>query len=174
MTLSDLASLGSFISGVSVLVTLIFLLFQMRQTNRNQRSLVQQSRAAMQVDAIIRHAEPQFTEVTARAVDPAAEFSDADALTAMFVSMSYFRAMENSFIQRHAGTIDAIAMDSDLASLRVFMTATANRVSWRLLRAAFAGQFREHVDRLVRETAVLPNASASVWKAVLEKELTAP
>jgi hypothetical protein len=171
MTLSDLASLGSFVSGLSVLVTLVFLLFQMRQTNRNQRSLVQQSRAAMQVGAIIRHAEPQFTEVRARAINSRAQLSDADVTTALFISMSYFYAMENSFIQRHAGTIDPISMESDLASLRAFMTTTINRVSWRLLRVAFSGHFREYVDGLVRQTSVLPSANASAWKSALEKEL---
>ena len=44
MSLSDLAALGSFISGVAVVVTLVFLLVQMRQTNRNQKSLMQQGR----------------------------------------------------------------------------------------------------------------------------------
>ena len=173
MTLSDLASIGSFISGASVFVTLVFLLIQMRQTNRNQRSLVQQSRAAMQVDAIIRHAEPQFTEVMARAVDPDAPFSDADVTTVMFISMSYFRGMENSFIQRDAGTIDPVSMESDLASLGAFMTLTVNRISWAILRGAFAGHFREYVDGLVRQTSRLPHATASDWKMLLARELAA-
>jgi hypothetical protein len=33
MSLSDLASLGSFVSGVAVLVSLVFLYFQLRQMN---------------------------------------------------------------------------------------------------------------------------------------------
>ena len=42
MTLSDLAALGSFVSGVAVLVSLAFLYFQMRQAQwylRNSRGL---------------------------------------------------------------------------------------------------------------------------------------
>jgi hypothetical protein len=53
MSLSDLASLGSFVSGFAVLISLIFLYFQLRQVNRqvrqaeiNQRSLVGQTRTA--------------------------------------------------------------------------------------------------------------------------------
>jgi flagellar biosynthesis/type III secretory pathway M-ring protein FliF/YscJ len=52
MSLSDLAALGSFISGVAVLASLVFLFFQMRQmteqvrqSERNQRALMQQGRS---------------------------------------------------------------------------------------------------------------------------------
>ena len=42
MTLSDLASLGSFISGFAVLISLIYVAVQIRQTERNQQTLLQQ------------------------------------------------------------------------------------------------------------------------------------
>src|SRR5215469_13977702 len=52
MSLSDLASLGSFVSGVAILISLVLLYFQLRQVNaqmqqadRNQQSLMLQSRA---------------------------------------------------------------------------------------------------------------------------------
>ena len=42
MTLSDLASIGSFISGVAVIVTLVFLPAQLRQTERIHRAVLHQ------------------------------------------------------------------------------------------------------------------------------------
>src|SRR5215472_17064452 len=54
MSLSDLASLGSFVSGVAVLASLIFLFFQIRQmpeqvkrSEKNQQAAVGQGRAAI-------------------------------------------------------------------------------------------------------------------------------
>jgi len=51
MTLSDLAALGSFVSGVAILVSLVFLYFQLRQVyaqirlaERNQQATIQQDR----------------------------------------------------------------------------------------------------------------------------------
>jgi len=44
MSLSDLAAVGSFISGIAVFLSFIFLALQLRQANRNQRSLMQQAR----------------------------------------------------------------------------------------------------------------------------------
>ena len=53
MSLSDLASLGSFVSGVGVLISLIFLYFQVRQVNaqvgqaeKNQQAAIRQERSA--------------------------------------------------------------------------------------------------------------------------------
>jgi hypothetical protein len=68
MSLSDLASLGSFASGLAVTVTLIFLVIQTRQANRNQRALMQQGRAASQVDLLLRYSESYFGRVSLRPV----------------------------------------------------------------------------------------------------------
>src|SRR5215469_17016584 len=38
MTLSDLASIGSFVSGIAVLVSLVYLAIQVRQNTRNLRA----------------------------------------------------------------------------------------------------------------------------------------
>ena len=45
MSLSDLASLGSFVSGVAVLISLIYLSLQMRQNSKHTKALVTQNRA---------------------------------------------------------------------------------------------------------------------------------
>lgn len=57
MSLSDLASLGSFISALAVLISLIFLYFQLRQlavqvkqAEKNQQAAIQQSRNHRRID----------------------------------------------------------------------------------------------------------------------------
>ena len=66
MTLSNLAAIGNFVSGVAIVVTLVFLLMQMRQTNRNQRSLMQQGRTARVSETILRCTEPFLSEAMVR------------------------------------------------------------------------------------------------------------
>ena len=46
MSLSDLASIGSLVSGVAVLGSLIYLALQVRQTDRNQQAAIRHSRGA--------------------------------------------------------------------------------------------------------------------------------
>jgi heme exporter protein D len=77
MTLSDLASIGGFISGVAVVITLVFLLIQMRETNLNQRALMQQMRSARSIDTILRHAEPGLNETISLAMQGEAAPSTA-------------------------------------------------------------------------------------------------
>src|SRR5215472_11229819 len=67
MSLSDLASLGSFVSGAAVLASLVFLFFQMRQmteqvrqTERNQRATINQERIAQYSDRLLRWSEPSL------------------------------------------------------------------------------------------------------------------
>jgi len=45
MSLSDLAAIGSLISGVAVLISLIYLSQQIRQNTKHSRAIIQQGRA---------------------------------------------------------------------------------------------------------------------------------
>jgi hypothetical protein len=59
MSLADLASLAS---SVAVVVSLLFLGLQIRQTNRNQRSLMQQGRSARNVELLSRLSDPRVSD----------------------------------------------------------------------------------------------------------------
>ncbi|HUO88976.1 MAG TPA: hypothetical protein VMU08_07370, partial [Rhizomicrobium sp.] len=50
MTLSDLASLATLVSGIAVLVSLFYLSLQIRQNTRHSRALIHQGRAARMSD----------------------------------------------------------------------------------------------------------------------------
>ena len=67
MSLSELAEIGSFISGAAILSSLIFLYFQLRQINRqvkqaekNQLSAIRQGRAARTVGIALTGTEPSW------------------------------------------------------------------------------------------------------------------
>ena len=61
MSLSDLASVGSFVSGIAVLVSLIYLALQVRQAEKNQRALIHQGRVAQSTERFLRFADPGFS-----------------------------------------------------------------------------------------------------------------
>src|SRR5215467_13953304 len=54
MALSDLASLGSFVSGLAVLASLVYLTLQVRQAERYQKAIAQQARATRLSDLHMR------------------------------------------------------------------------------------------------------------------------
>src|SRR5215469_1497977 len=66
MPLSDLASLGSFVSGVAVLISLVFLYFQVRQVTaqvrqaeRNQQASIRHTRVSRSVQLQLEISEPE-------------------------------------------------------------------------------------------------------------------
>ena len=77
MSLSDLASIGSLLSGIAVVISLAYLAFQIRQNTRHQRASMQQGRAARTVDLLLRTAEPDMARAILRgrmgdgAIEPA-------------------------------------------------------------------------------------------------------
>jgi hypothetical protein len=62
MSLSDLASLGSFVSGFAVLLSLIYLALQVRQTKRNQQIAIRHSRASRIVELQLALADPAVAD----------------------------------------------------------------------------------------------------------------
>ncbi len=58
MSLSDFASLGSFVSGFAVLISLIYLALQVRLTKRNQQISIRHSRASRIVELHLALADP--------------------------------------------------------------------------------------------------------------------
>src|SRR5215469_15950492 len=69
MSLSDLASVGSLVSGVAVLVSLVLLYFQLRQLNqqvrqaeRNQQASIRHSRVTRGVDIQLARLGPGVAE----------------------------------------------------------------------------------------------------------------
>jgi hypothetical protein len=174
MSISDLAAIGSFVSGIAVTVTLVFLLIQIRQTNRNQRSLMQQGHLTMLVDASMRWADPamQNSIVRAEACDTTMEPSQIGSYLIMLQAV--MRNFEDGYLQFKAGTLDAAGLASDIEMVRVHFATPSYRAAWRVLRNRFGADFREYMDALLREIKVeRPLDPMSQWKSFVVEELAA-
>src|SRR5689334_6518225 len=68
MTLSDLAAVGSLVSGVAVLVSLVYLALQVRQSERNQRAVLNQGYITRVTEYLRWYAESPLNELRARVV----------------------------------------------------------------------------------------------------------
>src|SRR5215469_1826562 len=75
MSLSDLASLGSFVSGIAVLVSLIYVAVQLRQAAKHQRALMHQGYAARVSENLHWLAEPVNAGLRARVIAGETEFT---------------------------------------------------------------------------------------------------
>jgi hypothetical protein len=172
MSLSDLASLGSFVSGVAVVVSFVFLGLQIRQTNRNQRSVIQQGRADNNLELMLRLTEPHLQEsmMRGRAGDLTMSAAQIDAFVRAWIAT--FSVWEDGFLQRQRGTIDRDSLAADAANHRVFLSYPGCRAAWRTTRGQFTGAFRDYLDGMVRDTppANAPDVAAT-WKAFVAEDM---
>ena len=174
MALTDLAAIGSFVSGVAIVVTLVFLAMQMAQTNRNQRSLMQQARTARVSETILRCTEPFLSEAMVQGFQGDITM-DPPQIQAFFRQLSaLLYNYEDSFLQFKSGTLDASSWNTDVVALQEFFLYPGFRVAWRFNRDFMSGAFREYVDGIMRDTEGTKRLDlASAWKTLLIEETSA-
>ena len=161
MSLADLASLASLVSGLAVLVSLLFVGLQIRQANRNQRSLMQQGRSLRNVDLLSRLSDPKLGDIMLR-VSKGETLADAEYYVLYGYMASVFWSYEDCFFQFHSGTLDAKSWASDVATLKRLLSNPAYRAVWRAVRAALGDEYRSFLDGLVAESR--HNAPANLVK----------
>jgi hypothetical protein len=159
MSLSDLASLGSFVSGVAVLVSLVFLYFQLRQVNeqvrqaeRNQRATISQARASRTVEIALRNVDGPTATAYWRVLGGAADLTG----TELQQFMAYFRAFlangEDTFLQGEHGLLEPATRRAYLASMAVTWASPAYRLAWPTMRGVVGADYAAFVDRMIAET----------------------
>lgn len=151
MSLSDLAAVVSFVSGIAVVFSFLFLALQVRQANRNQRSLIQQGRTARNVDILLRMTDPFMSE-TFTAADVNCAAMNAVQIRAFYAfAGAVFWTYEDSFLQFQAGTLDASSWESDSITLKRLLRHPGTRAVWKMARDGMGGGYRDYLDTLMRE-----------------------
>jgi hypothetical protein len=184
MSLSDLASLGSFISAVAVLVSLIFLYFQLRQigaqirqAEKNQKAVIGQGRTNRMVELALRTAEPGLGEAMANV------FTNSDALKPhqLFQFVHFSRALllnaEDTFYQHENGLLEDEPYAGFVNAMRTTVANPAMRLMWEFHRRSYGAAFGAFVDKLAGETAleplIVPDEQLTIWRTGIAAMTTA-
>jgi hypothetical protein len=147
MSLSDLASLGSFASGVAVLVSLGYLALQTRQNVLHTRALIQQGRSAHTGDLLVHlAADASLAELMVRAGRETLTDAEMVRVTNWYHAM--FLNLEDQVHQHERGLIDNARYHSTLAGARDAVRSPGGRVAWKMLGNHFNPRFRKVMDEL--------------------------
>ena len=178
MSLSDLAALGSFISGLAVLVSLVFLYFQLRQVNaqaqeseRTQFATIRHTRAARIVDITLASAEPSWAEAVRKGTfgDPDLSATQLQQFTSYMVAR--LSTSEDAFYQYREGAFDKAAFDRFVVRMKMMLNAAGIRAAYKRQRPNFGSEFIEFMDKLLSEVPVAPALdSLAQWKADVAAE----
>lgn len=174
MSLSDLAALGSFVSGVSVLVSLIYLSLQVKHTKRNQQIAIRHARATRIVELHLALANVGVAEAWLHGSSDPQAISQTEVGQFMSVCRALFFHFEDSFYQRQEGLLNDDAFDTVVAGVRFSARSPGLRAAWRIARPNFAGRFLAFMDdAILRSPAEAPvDLSVDTWRAAFAAELS--
>jgi hypothetical protein len=171
MSLSDLAALGSFISGVAVLISLVYLSLQVRQAAKHSRSAMGHARATNVIDINWRYADPAVQELFMKAGEANQTLSAIEIQQLLAMSRANFFNAEDAFIQQREGLLDAAAYNTFVLNYQSMMGNPVLRTCWRLLRDRFDPEFGVFMDNLTAKAAVAPRRDmAAEWATVFAEE----
>jgi hypothetical protein len=172
MSLSNLAAIGSFVSGIAVFLSFIFLSLQLRQANRNQRSLMQQARTSRNVEILLKMADSEISETLAQASANCASMTDAKIWSFYGFGAAVFWSYEDCFLQFKAKTLDPSSWASDVATLKRLVAYPPYRAVWKMARDGMGGDYRDYVDCLMAKIPSDKSRSLTeVFKICIGEEL---
>ena len=174
MSLSVLASLGSFVSGFAVLISLVYLALQVRQTERNQQISIRHSRASRVVELHLALADPAVADAWLHGSGSPQEITQTELSQYINLCRALFFHFEDSFYQREEGLLNDAAFETVVAGVRLSARSPGWRAAWKMARPNFSGRFLSFIDQIVADSAVQPpmDLSLEAWKAAVASEAT--
>ena len=182
MSLSDLASLGSFVSGVAVLGSLIFLYHQLRQigaqikqAEKNQMASIRAERTSRTLANIHAFAEPSAVDAMYKGIAGDNDMSPTQVRQFQSYCLARFYNMEDAYSQHAEGLLDESAYANMKASLRIGFSTPGFRAGWRVVRNQFDadGGFVAYIDGLLAETPLAYVSPAALWAEAFAAERSA-
>ena len=171
MSLSDLASLGSFVSGVAVVASLIYLAIQTRQGVKNQRSIMHHGRTEAARERMMEMSRPELGELMWRVATGDASLSDAEWLRYYFHAYGNVYSYEDSFYQHRSGMFGETEFTSLKKQLAFQFSLPYFRASWQIMRSNFETQFVEFMDAEMKKTAPARRNIAVTLRSLVDKEM---
>lgn len=168
MSLSSLAAIGSFVSGIAVVVSLVYLAIQIRQAGLNQRGTMHQMRAQLSTDIMMRVAEAGLANSFRAGLTGASDISESQFWQFYYAASAILRTTENAYTQHQDGLISDMHFESARASTLSFLASPGYRALWLATRRSREPEFRHFMDKLLAEAEALPAQDLfHVWKSHL-------
>jgi hypothetical protein len=171
MSLADLASIGSFISGIAVLISLIYVGVQVRQAKLHQQAAIRQGRADRIVTMCFHGGDPSIADAVAKGYAGDADITETQLTQYHYICRGFFYHCEEEFFQHKEGLANDAYYASFLAGTRMMFCEPGLRVQWKQQRAGFVPEFVAMMDKLMAESRPLSHANhLAEWKAAIAAE----
>ena len=149
MSLTDLASIGSFVSGIAVVVSLIYLALQVRHAHKAQRALMHQARTERIINACIECMHGDVAETVTKIAMGEQMSSPLEMMQAYYYMRMQIVTAEDALWQHEAGFLDKDSVDTAILNLQRVMQLPAARAAWLVQRPQLAPAVRARMDKLL-------------------------
>ena len=151
MSLSDLASVGSFVSGVAVLVSLIYLSLQVRQNTHAHRASAHQDRLNFVKEFLGRITDPSMASVYLRGLSADGEMSEVEFTQYRALMHGWFLGMSEIVWLYERGVLDADRYAGSMEALRGYLLYPGCRAVWQVINPVMPPSFRALVENIIAE-----------------------
>jgi hypothetical protein len=169
MSLSDLASIGGFASGVAVVISLLYLSVQIRQNTKHQRAAMQQGRAGRTVDILLSTSNVDIARAILRGRAGEIEMEAVELEQFLRVVSAMFTSFEDGYVLRQSGMLDEATVAADEAAMKnAILPWPGYRAAWDMLKMSMQPRFRDYIDSLLQVTPVIAETDRMiVWRRLL-------
>lgn len=149
MSLADLSSLGSFVSGVAVVITLIFLVIQMRQNTLAIRAAASQALSAAYADlSNITVTNADMARIWRLGLSDLGQLTDDERVRFISYLSTAFRFMESARLEWRRGQLDNEHWRALEGDIRDIAAQPGAKAYWALRRHWNADEFRKWLEAL--------------------------
>jgi hypothetical protein len=156
MSIADLGSLGALASAVAVLASLVYLNIQVRQTERNQRALLNQAIATRAIDVLRWRSAPPVADLFTRVESGETEFTAVEVTQLCFMLRITVAMNQDSHLQHAVGLVDQRTVVLTEGGLRGHLRWAVFRGVWSIIRGEFSAETVALVERVLAETPLAP------------------
>jgi hypothetical protein len=149
MSLTDVAAIASVLSSLAVFGSLIYLALQVRQTDRNQRTLLQQATSARNMESIWKMGEAHNAGIVARVWSGESDFTTTEAYQLAYLLRSLMFGLQDLFLLDQQSLVDAAQVATHELGMKRILGVPTFRALWVMSRDGYAPEFAAYVDRLV-------------------------
>ena len=171
MSLSDLASLGSFVSGIAVLISLIYLSLQIRQNTKHSRASIHQARIMRAWEFNMRLADKSTSLSQTWLAGERADqgMSEKQLLQYLCLCRAVFLAHEDSYRQHRVGLYEEPAYEGSTLVMKNRFSSPGMRAAWRVWRETFGSDYQTLMDDLVHSSKVTVPSHVALREAFAEE-----
>ncbi|HEY5072567.1 MAG TPA: hypothetical protein VII63_11110 [Caulobacteraceae bacterium] len=171
MSLSDLASIGSFVSGLGVLVSLIYLSLQIRQNTHAHRAMAHQDRLNFVKEFLGRLTEASMASVFLRGSAGDDQLTEVEITQYRSLMHGWFLGMAEIVWLHERGVLDSDRFAGSMAALRLHLRSPGCRAVWRVIKPLMPTPFRALVEKTIADLPIgEPHSVSRDWRSALANQ----